>query len=375
MKIGILTYHRSHNYGALLQAVALRVALESMGNEVYYIDYFPEYHRRMYMLFDWQSFRGTAGLKKRTKYLYRVFQTLLPKMVRRHSFEAFINKWISPYCVSMKESFDCVIYGSDQIWRKQPFINDYNPFYFGLNDLKTRIHATYAASLSSLPETKDDTDHFCALVAYLDKISVRERSIKDFLSEYIIKDIHIDVDPCLLLSKERWASLIPNKELINERYILLYDLQSDYGIRVFNEEEVQGFAERNCCSLVRVRAVASRRNDIFDRHSAGPEDFINLIRNATCVVTSSYHGVVLSLVFDRPFLCSFSKNSQRALDLMNEVGLKSCILEPGHAFPYKVSSLEHNSLNVLHSLINQSNDYLSHLDEVSGKLGSEYLHT
>lgn len=363
MKIGILTYHRSHNYGALLQAVALRVALESLGNDVYYIDYFPDYHRRMYAIFDWQSFSLNVGSKRKLKYLYHVFQSMLPKLVRRHSFEVFINNWISPYCVSMTESFDCIIYGSDQIWRKQPYVNKYNPIYFGLNELKTRIHATYAASLSSLPETKDDTDHFCALVTHLDKISVRERSIKDFLREYIIKDIHINVDPCLLLSKERWASLIPNKELISGRYILLYDLQSDYGIRVFNEEEVQGFAERNSCRLVRVRAVASRRSFSYDRHSTGPEDFINLIRNATCVVTSSYHGVVLSLVFDRPFLCSFSKNSQRATDLLNEVGMKSRILEPGQTFPYEVGSLERYSLNALHGLIHQSVDYLSHLDE------------
>ena len=366
MKIGILTYHRSHNYGALLQAVALRVALESMGNNVYYIDYFPDYHRRMYAVFDWQSFRRTIGLKRKAKYLYHVFQSLLPKLVRRHAFEVFINKWISPHCVSLSESFDCIVYGSDQIWRKQPFINDYNPIYFGLNEFKSRIHATYAASLSSLPETKDDVDHFCTLVTHLDKVSVRERSIKVFLSECIEKDIHIDVDPCLLLSKERWSCLIPNKVFNYGRYILLYDLQSDYGIRVFDEGEVQKFAERNSCSLVRIRAVASGSNVSYDRHTAGPEDFINLIRNATCVVTSSYHGVVLSLVFERPFLCSFSKNSQRATDLLNEIGMMSCILEPGQSFPDEVGYMDHNSLDGLHCLINQSIDYLSHLDAVNG---------
>lgn len=365
MKIGILTYHRSHNYGALLQAVALRDALESMGNDVYYVDYFPDYHRRMYAVFDWQLFRKTVGLKKRLKYSYRVFQSLIPKMVRRHAFEAFVKKWISPHCVSLNESFECVVYGSDQIWRKQPFINDYNPIYFGSNDLKSRIHVSYAASLSSLPETREDTDYFCALVAHLDKVSVRETSTKDFLSEYVLKDIHIDVDPCLLLSKERWYSLIPNKKLINGHYVLLYDLQSDYGIRVFDETEVQKFAERNNCSLVRIRAVASRSGVSYDRHSDGPEGFINLIRNATCVITSSYHGVVLSLVFDRPFVCSFSRNSQRATDLLNKIGMKSHILEPGQAFPDHIDNMEHYSSDLLHGLIDQSFDYLSHLDVVN----------
>lgn len=44
MKIGILTYHRVPNYGALLQAVATRVVLQEMGHDVYYVDYYPEYH-------------------------------------------------------------------------------------------------------------------------------------------------------------------------------------------------------------------------------------------------------------------------------------------------------------------------------------------
>ena len=35
MKIGILTYHRSHNYGALLQAIATRIVLKKMGHDAY----------------------------------------------------------------------------------------------------------------------------------------------------------------------------------------------------------------------------------------------------------------------------------------------------------------------------------------------------
>ena len=50
MKIGILTYHRSHNYGALLQAIATRIVLKKMGHDAYYIDYWPDYHRRMYAI-------------------------------------------------------------------------------------------------------------------------------------------------------------------------------------------------------------------------------------------------------------------------------------------------------------------------------------
>ena len=39
MKIGILTYHRAENYGALLQAYALRTFLQQSGDDVSFIDY------------------------------------------------------------------------------------------------------------------------------------------------------------------------------------------------------------------------------------------------------------------------------------------------------------------------------------------------
>ena len=51
MKIGIVTYHRSLNYGAVMQSLATRFALEEMGHEVYYVDYWPDYHRKIYECF------------------------------------------------------------------------------------------------------------------------------------------------------------------------------------------------------------------------------------------------------------------------------------------------------------------------------------
>ena len=50
MKIGILTFHRAINYGAFLQAFALKTYLTSLGNEVEIVDYWPEGHADSYRL-------------------------------------------------------------------------------------------------------------------------------------------------------------------------------------------------------------------------------------------------------------------------------------------------------------------------------------
>lgn len=69
MKIGILTYHRSHNYGALLQGIALREVLKRMGHEVTFIDYWPAYHRHMYALFSFPWMMSRKGVKGKLSYL------------------------------------------------------------------------------------------------------------------------------------------------------------------------------------------------------------------------------------------------------------------------------------------------------------------
>ena len=50
MKIGILTYHRAENYGALLQAYGLKIYLSSLGHDVSFVDYWPEYHQKYHKI-------------------------------------------------------------------------------------------------------------------------------------------------------------------------------------------------------------------------------------------------------------------------------------------------------------------------------------
>ena len=46
MKIGIITYHFSINYGALLQCYALQRYLQKQGNDVVVINYIEEHQKK-----------------------------------------------------------------------------------------------------------------------------------------------------------------------------------------------------------------------------------------------------------------------------------------------------------------------------------------
>ena len=90
-----------------------------------------------------------------------------------------------------------------------------------------------------------------------------------------------------------------------EDYVLVYDL--------INSNELNKFAlqigkEKN----LKVKCINTSRksvNGMDNIYDAGPEEFLDLIANANYVVTSSYHGIIFSLVFEREFYFALNKNT------------------------------------------------------------------
>lgn len=362
MKIGIITYHQAQNYGALLQAISLRYVLSGMGHDVFFIDYVPDYHKKEYQLFNKEVFKASS-IKRKIKYIVKYSIILLPNIWREHVFYSFISKYIYRFSKPINKKFDVVICGSDQIWRKQPFIEEYDPIFFAGKELKADRRISYAASLDRLPSSKEEIEKFCCLVKNFDKISVRELQTKEFLEQHNFNNVHIDLDPTLLLSQEQWENLIPSKRLIHGKYILLFDLLADNGVGVFDENEVKSFGERHNARVIRLRARTltpkSLRGRIFD----SPADFVNLIRYAECVLTSSYHGLVFSILMERPVYCCFPVSNSRTKSLLNIIHMEDRILDG--SCPKLPQSIESINYKVVKDNIEQAKlssiEYLQNL--------------
>lgn len=328
MKIGILTYHRSHNYGALLQAVALRKVVENLGHEVYYIDYFPDYHQEMYKWFSFYAF-NKQGPKGKLRYIKNSIKKYAYWKERREHFLNFQRQYIFPYCKGMDEKFDVVLYGSDQIWRKQYITNVYNPIYFGKNEISASRHVSYAASMGILPNQDEDSSELKNLLSYLDSISVRELGLLKLVDSLGIKNAKLVLDPTLLLSSKDWDALVPTERLIAEPYCLYYSLIKDS----FDEKNIRQFAIDRGLRFITLLGTATQKQTVDKRTVDGPIEFVNLIRYADFVFTSSYHGMVFSLIYNRPFYASFSRNSERAASLLHTLGLDNHILTANSIIP------------------------------------------
>lgn len=339
MKIGIVTYHRTNNYGAVMQALATRFVLEEMGHEAYYVDYWPNYHKEMYALFPTNKFIKLS-LRGKLSFLLSLMKYYSSRKRRIENFEKFFQTHIYPYCRPIDDTYDVVIYGSDQIWRKQKETGDYNPFYFGENKIKTQQHISYAASMGILPDNDADKEKVKKLVAHLDRISVREEGLRQLLLSLGYENVSLSLDPTLLLSSEQWDKHLPTEPYNGKRYALVYMLRA----KAFNLNEIKKFADKKGLQLIVLNGYATTKETETNITSAGPSEFIRLIKNAEYVFSASFHGLAFSIIYGKQFFTSFKANSGRAESLLNQLGIKGRLLPPKSSIPQNETPIDYNAV-------------------------------
>lgn len=296
MKIGILTFHCAHNYGAVIQCYGLQQYLVSLGHQVYVIDYRPHY-------FDGYKLPQLTFSKSKSiiAYLKSVVRHIAIGNVRkkRHdSFERFIAQELnlkSYVSGSDYSDFDAIILGSDQIWNPQITGGHFDDEFFGYK-AKCRV-ISYAASSKFISLLEEQKIYLKSRLERFDKISVRESSLKELLQPLVGQSISTVIDPSFLpevSDYEKICKPIPNKE----PYVLIYEIdRHSYTYRIAKE-----IAKLIGARVVELTACVSPQ--FYGKRfkmNVGPIEFLSYIKNASCVVTTSFHGMALSLKFEKDF--------------------------------------------------------------------------
>lgn len=327
MKIGILTYHRAHNYGALLQAFALKTHLTNLGHNVNFVDYWPTYHGEEYQLIPFFKNRSIFGKIKSIIFLIFGFSRIIR---RRHGYLQFIrqklclddNPQFRTEIELTRVDYDVVIYGSDQIWRRSnsPNNNGFSDVYFGAFPKNVKHKVSYAASMGVVDINSQDKQYIKRMLKNFNAISVREEGLKKYIDELTPQSVALVLDPVFLLSKNDWSALISNmKRVTDEKYILFYHLTRSTEANSF----VNYLNKRYQYRVIEIRGVVEPLL-IGKRYfqTANPYDFVTLIQNAEIVVSTSFHGVAFSLIFEKQFyaFCA-NENSERIKSLLDNLGV------------------------------------------------------
>jgi hypothetical protein len=190
-------------------------------------------------------------------------------------------------------SADLYIAGSDQIWNTT-FSNGTDPAYylnFGPDEIRRE---SFAASFAT-EQLKPGTESFVKEnLKRFDKITVREQSALKILESLGIEGT-LQEDPVFLLSASEWDEIADGSGA-GEKYVLVYDFYLGDDIK----KEAQKIAKEKglkIYSICNSNLPYADKNFVF----AGPETFVSLIKNASFVVSNSFHGTAFAMVYGVPF--------------------------------------------------------------------------
>lgn len=362
MKIGILTFHCAHNFGAVLQCYALQETLISMGHEVDILNYRPQYLASPEPKITLKTFKCKNPFK-----LYYRITFLIP--ILKKKFKLYMNfehKYyhLSEY-IKNKEQFcnlitryHYIVIGSDQVWNIKYNKNESIWFGdFGTLSSNTKI-ISYAASAGDPVFSIEELKRISSLINKFDSISVRETQLKDLLSPHINKKISCVLDPTLMISPSVWNKFQNIKISEPDPYILIYQARKDDNIfRIANQ-----IAQKKSWNIITVDFYDNslQKKYIKGHRNISPDQFVAYVKNAQCVITTSFHGTVFSIINNTPF---YTLKLNDGADARNEEILKLLKLE--NRFIDKNKEIEFSEIDFttcnqnLETLRRQSYNYLN----------------
>ncbi len=318
--VGVLTFHRSDNYGALLQAYSLCRVLQRLGAEPEIVDY------RCHSIDQGSQRRLLPPLHKNPSvWVQKCRQYPYLKRSKR-ACEEFREKYmaIGSPCRSdedradAEKAFHLILTGSDQVWN--PILTQgKDDWYAFKRSGDSSVLASYAASAGSPDIFKYYSRYYEEDLKKYDMISVREAGTQKYLEKRLQRQIYHSLDPTLLTEPKDWEALLTEKRCGTKPYLFYYDVKPSERAR----ELAEGIAGKRGLQLVHFSLKLLGQKNCIYAQDADPREFLGLIKNADAVVTSSYHGTVFSVLFGKPFYSvPHARNGERIRELLKNLHLE-----------------------------------------------------
>lgn len=365
MKIGVLTYwNSSDNYGQILQCYALQYFLKEHGHDAFLIKYSPRL-KSINPLFSIArkimsnlSLRGFRYHFSEQRKIDKKKQAAEQKLIeenniknKKRRFSEFRNQYITTYPIEYASivelqnnppKVDVLICGSDQVWHNSYFDPNTAGWFLHFGSIKI-LRIAYAASIGH-KLTNRELRKFKQLLEPLDAISVRELSVKEYAANVGYENVFITLDPTLLIDSSAYTfnknSNSSNSHNNDESYVFMYmiNIKSTEDIPyneiqsyIYNKElDVKVVASSGYCPAHDI--IPNKKNIL-----ATIPEWISLLKGADCVITSSFHGVVFSIIMKKSFLViplhgQYSAANERVENLLNRLSLSDRIYQNGQSF-------------------------------------------
>jgi hypothetical protein len=352
--IGTITFHKTENYGAILQACALQKILSGMGHDSEIIDYYDPLMR-------------ISLLSRFRKVRYFVWHSIVRKLLvgvgRKRKTEEFCRKFLrlstKKYLCSEKLHVDPPIYdvyiaGSDQIWSPNIINND--PSYFLTFAPSDKKRISYAASFGISQIPGEFVDDYRERLNKIHALSTRELEGRKIIERLTGRNAEVTLDPTLLLDQNQWSQIAVPYES-SRPYILCYYMPGEITV---NKSITSLARQVSVLTGWRIICIGQKEymklnplyHSIFD---AGPAEYLGLFQNASFVITNSFHGTAFSINYRKPFLVPIDKNippeealTSRITTLLSTLTLEHRLIPVGESLPLDdILSLDYRAAEII----------------------------
>jgi hypothetical protein len=324
-KVGILTFHASHNYGSMLQAYALSTFLIKLGYDVQIINFRSSPQKMMYAKpFKYWDAQSLKGRLLSPSFFFK-------NIGKWNKYEAFmrdempltyeINHIADIRRIIIENKYDVVITGSDQIWNLNS--PDFSVGYLLPFALPCKKIA-YAPSMGHLQWLQmDDVELvFKSTLKDYYALSTREMSTAQALSDLLHKPIVSLPDPAWLITQKEYDDISFEESLIKQKYLFYYVPQHEYEGSKTISMYARFLGIKPVCSSSPTLPCPGFQN----YNNSGPKEFLNLVKNADVVCGYSMHLIVFSLLFHKQFFIISDNPDTRISDLLRIFNLEDRIV-------------------------------------------------
>lgn len=293
LKIGIFTITDAINYGAFYQMFAMASYLEKRGATVTVYKCKNSLKRKLIKYLSYNPLRQIRKIK-----FIRAFQ-LDGRILNIKRYN--------------DEKLDLAILGSDEIWNLDNRSFEHSIHFYGLGINANKIIA-YAPSIGFAKfESLLKNIEFCRGINRINTIMARDENTQKVAQLITGKPIKQVVDPTILF--DDWENIDTGNNLITKNYILYYGYTSNPPFK----DSLIKFAEEQGLMIV---SAGYNVHKWCDKNCVvGPFGFLNLMRGAKFVFTTTFHGTVMATLLNKHLF--FYGSGQKVVDFSEKLKLKS----------------------------------------------------
>ena len=287
-RIAIITLHAVKNYGSVLQTLATQQYFLDLGCCVTVIDF----RRKWETKYGYWFYLYDKNIKSLIRNIIRIPTKLYQDRVFNRFIHSYINVSKESYCNSeelRKKPVEADVYctGSDQVWNSG-WNSGVIPEYFLSFAPQKSMKISFASSFGNSNIDEKEKKIIKTLLSNYNLITVREAQSVEMLKKELGLEAYEILDPTLQMNGDFWRSLCKEARKVEGDYVLLIQLNRN----VEFDKYAKSFCNQKGIRLVRL-CLRVDQVVLPGKAVVIPEvnDYIRLIRDATYVLTDSFHAV------------------------------------------------------------------------------------